>query len=39
LVWRIEYTNGAGARTSVEIPGVKANWIYCNLQELILWEI
>jgi hypothetical protein len=25
LVWRIEYTNGAGARTSVEIPGVKAN--------------
>ena len=25
LVWRIEYSNEAGARISVEIPGVKAN--------------
>jgi hypothetical protein len=25
LLWRIEYTNEAGARISVEIPGVKAN--------------
>ena len=25
MVWRIEYTNEAGTRVSVEIPGVKAN--------------
>jgi hypothetical protein len=25
LVWRIDYTDAAGMRTSVEIPGVKAN--------------